>query len=41
MINNTFLKSPCNGEINYAKILAKFSTTNFVFKENFKLANSL
>ena len=33
MINNTFLKSPCQGEFKYAKI-SEFAKTKFVFKEN-------
>ena len=40
MISYTFLKSPCRGKFNYAKIFAKFSKTKFVFQENSKRAIS-
>ena len=40
LINNTFLKSPCKDEFKYVKIWAKFLKTKFVFKENWKYANS-
>ena len=41
MINNTFSNSTYHGKFIYAKILANFLKTKFIFKENLKFAHFL